>query len=113
MRLRMVWVASLAIGCGDNTMMESPDQSVGADLAMGQQPDLAGPAARLKHESRSSAIAIADDDRLVAAVSPDDDRLYLIDTGMANKTTFVQLKAGAEPRSVAFAPDGSFWVANR
>ncbi len=115
MRLRLrffLGTVLAAAGCGDNVMEGPPDQAESPDMAM-QQPDMAGPVVLLKHESKSSAIAISDDDRFVAAVSPDDDKLYLIDTSKANATRAVQLKAGAEPRSVAYAPDGSFWVANR
>lgn len=77
---------------------------------MGGNPQ---PVTPLKRESRSSAIAISDDDKIVAAVSPDDDRVYLVNVGSGNSKAYVQLDRGAEPRSVAYAPDRSFWVANR
>jgi DNA-binding beta-propeller fold protein YncE len=101
--------------------MGPPDQSAGApDLSMTQgNPDLSdadlatNPVTPLKHESRSSAIAISDDDKLVAAVSPDDDTLFLIDTTKNNSTNPVKLTSGCEPRSVVYAPDVSFWVACR
>src|SRR6266571_2973007 len=96
-------------GCGETPTETPPDAAENPDLTMVTPPDMAGPVTLLKHESKSSAIAISDDDHVVAAVSPDDDILYLIDTTMANAKKTVQLKAGAEPRSVAYAPDGSFW----
>src|SRR5262245_50751319 len=103
-------------GCGNDTMMGEPDASVPPDLTMQPDlvkgPDLAMQGPSLKHESKSSAIAISDDDALLAAVSPDDDILYIIKT--ADKSSVaVHLAAGCEPRSVAFAPDVSFWVACR
>ncbi len=106
----LLWACLLHAGCSTppnpGTDGPPPGPDGGADLS-------SPPGTLLRRESRSSAIAISDDDRVVAAVSPDDDRVYLINTTTGNSTVFVQLAPGAEPRSIAYAPDGSFWVANR
>jgi DNA-binding beta-propeller fold protein YncE len=83
------------------------------DLSAGGGGDMpAGTGIALKRPSRSSAIAISDDDKYVAAVSPDDDIVYIITTTNSLSTS-VTLPAGSEPRSIAYSPDGTFWVANK
>ncbi|MSP60682.1 MAG: hypothetical protein EXR72_10140 [Myxococcales bacterium] len=102
----------IAMVAGDMAMAAGDMAMAAGDMAMAAA-DMAKPKVLLKRESKSSAIAISDDDKIVAAVSPDDDILYLIDVSAANKKTPVQLAKGCEPRSVAYSPDYSFWVACR
>jgi DNA-binding beta-propeller fold protein YncE len=114
-----ILLVGLVAGCGPGDTTGGQDLAMGGDLATPGADlvmpggDLAMGGKALKRESQSSAIAITDDDKIVAAVSPDDDQLYLIDTTKMNAKVAVALRAGCEPRSVAYSPDRSFWVACR
>jgi YVTN family beta-propeller protein len=62
--------------------------------------------------SRSSAIAIADDDAHIAMVNPDDGSLTVFQTSDHVRTA--KLATGGNPSSVVIAPDGkTAYVANR
>jgi len=70
------------------------------------------PHIELNRPSRSSAIAIADDDSVVALVNPDDGSLSLFDGQGMQRTAVVA--TGSEPWSVVIHPDrDTAFVANR
>ena len=70
----------------------------------GGEPD-AGNTLVLPRASRSSAIAITSDDKIVAAVNPDTDRLALMTTSNKTVVGAVTFSAGSMPVSVAIHPD--------
>lgn len=72
----------------------------------------AGTQATLKRSSRSSTVAVSDDDKRVAMVNPEDGSLSFFNTEL--ETLVSRTKTGAEPSSVVLTSDGkSAYVANR
>jgi YVTN family beta-propeller protein len=72
----------------------------------------AGVAATLKRSSRSSTIAISDDDSRVVMVNPEDGSISVFNTEL--ETLVSRTKTGGEPSSVVLSSDGkSAYVANR
>src|SRR6476659_839178 len=62
--------------------------------------------------SRSSTIALSDDNKLVAMVNPDDDSISVFKT--ADHLKVASVKTGDEPWSIVFYPDNkTAFVANR
>ncbi len=71
------------------------------------------PAAQvLKRPSKSSAVAVSNDDKIIVQVNPDDDSISIIST--ATDTRTAKLAVGNEPSSVVIGPDDkTAFVANR
>jgi YVTN family beta-propeller protein len=66
----------------------------------------------LSGSSKSSTIAVSEDDKLVAMVNPEDDSVSLLNTQF--NTVRAKVKTGAEPSAVVFHPDNqTLFVANR
>ncbi len=71
-----------------------------------------GTAATLKGASRSSTLAVSDDDKHVVMVNPEDGSISVIDTSLESLVS--RTKTGGEPSSVVLSSDGkSAFVANR
>lgn len=82
--------------------------SVGCGSA--EAPDGGGPVATKL--SRSSTIALSDDNALVAMVNPEDNSLSVFQT--SDNAKLSKLATGGSPSSVVFTPDGTAaYVANR
>src|SRR5262245_62542750 len=96
-RLAFAVCTSLAVnaaGCSNNNGDDPPD----APFAT--------------RPSRSSTIAISEDDARVAMVNPDDGSLSVFQT--SDNTRTAKLATGGNPSSVVIAPDGkTAYVANR
>lgn len=72
----------------------------------------AGVQATLKRSSRSSTLAVSDDDKRVAMVNPEDGSISVFNTEL--ETLVSRTKTGAEPSSVVLTSDGKHaYVANR
>jgi YVTN family beta-propeller protein len=99
-------VVSVTAACGGDDAPIDPD----ADEA----PDGSGPPrAVLKRPSKSSTVAVSDDDRLVVMVNPEYDVISVFDATASFARTAV-VATGGEPSAVVIAPDSrTAWVANR
>jgi len=106
-----LWVVMIA-GCGEE-LPPAPGSNVPTDpggTVTGPPVPPTGLAS--KRASRSSSIAISDDDRLVVMVNPDDDSLSVFKTSDHNR--IATIPTGDEPSSVVLHPDGkTAFVANR
>ncbi len=115
LRLRLRLVATLALGSAaacssgggemfDGDVPPTPDAAVDAGPDAGLTPVLA-------RASRSSTIAITDDDAFVVMVNPEDDSVSVFDTANLSET---EVPVGDEPSSVVIHPDqDTVFVANR
>src|SRR5262249_24638771 len=80
--------------------------------AAGQGDAPAGAAAVLKRPSKSSTVAISDDDQRVVMVNPQDDSISIFQTSNLARTA--KVATGKEPSAVVLSPDGkTAYVANR
>src|SRR5215468_4059460 len=71
-----------------------------------------GPAAVLKHPSKSSTVAVTDDDQLAVMVNPQDGSISIFKT--SDLSPLARVPTGKEPSSVVLAPDNTTaFVANR
>jgi DNA-binding beta-propeller fold protein YncE len=104
--------AAAAAACGDGGAADSPDAAPGApDAGAGLDAPPAGKPV-LARPSRSSTIAITDDDRFVVMVNPDDDSISIFRT--EDHALTARVATGDEPASVVLSPDGTTaFVANR
>ncbi len=103
-------LATVAGGCSGEVGGAGPDARL-ADVDGGPgQPD-AGPTVALKRASRSSTIALSDDDKYVVLVNAASNSISIFDTTQFNK---VDVTTGQEPSSVVIHPDlKTAFVANR
>ena len=85
-----------AVGC--------PGEMMNMNMMMNQTP--------AKRVSKTSTVAISDDDATVAMVNPEDGSVSFFNT--ANNQKLATLKTGGEPSSVVIHPDNTTaFVANR
>lgn len=117
-KTRLVWLAALVAlaGCDDGAPAEDAgvleDAAPGADT--GPEADGGPPptGAILARPSRSSTIAITDDDALVIMTNPGDGSISVFDT--ATNERVARLETGGRPSSVVIHPNGdTAFVANR
>lgn len=105
---------ALGLGCGDGGPATSaPDAPAlsNPDASLNDAPTMP-PAAVLKRPSKSSTVAITEDDRFVVMVNPEDDSLSVFRTSDNSRTA--KITTGDEPSAVVLAPDGrTAYVANR
>lgn len=99
-------VALLACSDSGQGIMATPDAPPTVD-----NPDAAaGGQAVLKRASRSSTIAISDDDKTVVMVNPQNDSISIFQTSDLSRTI---VPTGKEPRAVVIGPDRTTaYVAN-
>ena len=97
----------------DLTMVVSPDQATPPDMTMVTPADMTMVVVKvLKRPSRSSTIAIADNDGVVAVVNADDGSVSFFNP--TNNQRISKVATGREPSSVVIHPDGTTaFVANR
>ena len=76
------------------------------------EPSVSAQNTLLRRASKSSTIAISNDDRYVVMVNPDDDSISIFST--ASDTRTAKLRTGTEPSAVVIHPDSqTAFVANR
>lgn len=105
----------LSAACGDDpTPPPPPPASEDAGPPDAGPTDAGPPAAVLKRPSKSSTVAISDDDKRVLMVNPEDDSVSLFDTTTKLRVARIALTAGDEPSAVVISPDNSTaFVSNR
>ena len=119
-RTAILLAAALLVGTGcDN----NPETDAGVDSGPPPMGDGGGtdagdtdagtsPGAVLRNPSRSSAIAVSDDDAIVAMVNPEDGSLSTFTT--VDNERLARIPTGAHPSSVVLHPNGTTaFVANR
>ncbi|HEY8430572.1 MAG TPA: beta-propeller fold lactonase family protein [Sandaracinaceae bacterium] len=108
-------VTAIAAGCDGPPADPDPgDDDAGRQADAGPPPPDGGtPAVHvLARPSRSSTIAISDDDAIVAMVNPEDGSISTFTT--ADNERLARLPTGREPSSVVIHPNGTTaYVANR
>src|SRR5687767_2673634 len=97
-------IAILAVGCGSDNAGDPPPPD-GPPLpdpdAPPPPPPTAIPSVRA---SRSSTIAMSDDDTIVAMVNPDDGSISVFQT--SDNARIAKVPTGANPSSIVIAGDG-------
>lgn len=116
-------VSVMALGaCGDDDgpagVDAGDDIDAGGEIDAGdgdggvELPDGGGEVAILRRASRSSALAITDDDAIVGMVSPEEDSVAFFDAATGARRAIVD--TGVRPSSIVFHPNGTTaFVSNR
>lgn len=94
-KARKPWVASLSLLLAGGAVAES----CGSGGKLSQKP------------SKSSTIAMTEDEKYVAMANPDDDSVSIFKT--ADNSRVAKVAVGDEPWAVVFAADDTLYVANR